>query len=72
MTFVYVFDMGFRCFYFFHFVLFSFVLGDFVFFFVCLEFGVLRFTWFLSAAVNKWAAGINNFFYITSELWPIV
>ena len=47
-----------QCFrYFFHFVLFSFVLEVFVFSFVCLEFGVLSFVWFLSAAVKSTFSG---------------
>ena len=48
---------GFQYLYFLHFVLFSFVLGVFVFCFVCLEFGVLSFAWFLSAAVKSTLSG---------------
>ena len=55
--FVCVFDMGFSISIFFHFVLFSFVLEVFVFCFVCLEFGVLSFVWFLSAAVKSTLSG---------------
>ena len=55
--FVCVFDMGFSICIFFHFVLFSFVLEVFVFYFVCLEFAVLSFVWFLSAAVKSTLSG---------------
>ena len=63
---LFVFLIWVSVFVFFSFCVFSFVLGVFVFCFVCLEFGVLSFAWFLSAAVKstliKWAAGIDNFF----------
>ena len=54
-----VFDMGFSVsaiFFILH-VLFSFVLEVFVFYFFCLEFGVLSFVWFLSAAVKSTFSG---------------
>ena len=57
MTFVCVFDTGFSVSIFFHFVLFSFLLGVLVYYFVCLESGVLSFTWFLSAAVKSTLSG---------------